>query len=203
MIAFAWVVQKMFSRRIARPEDESNGSWLTQHNALNIALFPPLFFFSALYYTDVASTLSVMLAHYPLIASDKASAKQWWCSLQLVLFGIVSLLFRQTNIFWVAIFPAGVVLAREMDRGHEAIKDSMYRQVEGFGDSLQSVAKTTWKMEVLYDPPVRDASVEGELVSLLVPVYVVNSVPRLHQMHHLVRDMQCQSPDPATAATVS
>src|SRR4051812_7721932 len=33
------------------------------HTALNIALFPPLFFFSALYYTDVISTLVVLLSY--------------------------------------------------------------------------------------------------------------------------------------------
>jgi alpha-1,2-glucosyltransferase len=37
----------------------------------------------------------------------------------------------------------------------------MYNKSKGFGDTMGSVFKTTWRMEVLYDPPVRDASMEG------------------------------------------
>lgn len=166
MVALAWIVEKIFSRRIARPEDDKHGSWLAQHSSLNIALFPPLFFFSALYYTDVTSALSVMLCYYQLICSDKKSISHWWWRLQYVALGLCSLLFRQTNIFWVAIFPAAMMFLREVDQGHQVVKGSMYRKVEGFGDTFQSVAKTSWKMEVLYDPPVRDASFEGKFSAI-------------------------------------
>ena len=162
MVALAWIVEKIFARRIARPEDDKNGSWLAQHNSLNIALFPPLFFFSALYYTDIASALSVMLCYYQLICSDKQSLNKLWWRLQYVALGLGSLMFRQTNIFWVALFPAAMTFLREVDQGHQVVKESMYRKVEGFGDTFNSVARTSWKMEVLYDPPVRDASFEGE-----------------------------------------
>ena len=80
----------------------------------------------------------------------------------LVLLGLASLMFRQTNILWVAVFPAGITLVNELDKGHLVVKDSMYRRVEGFGDSVWSVVKTSFKMEVVYDPSVRDAWMEGD-----------------------------------------
>lgn len=162
MIAFAWIIEKIFIQRMSRRQDEQHGgSWLSAHCALNVALMPPLFFFSGLYYTDVASCLSVMMCFYPLICSDESAVKQIWWHLRLFFLGLISLTFRQTNVFWVAVFPAAAVVLRELDQGHEVIKDSMYNRASGFGDSLTSVARTTWKMEVLYDPPVRDASLEG------------------------------------------
>ena len=164
MIALAWIVEKIFSHRMGR--EGGHGTFSAAHSALNIALLPPLFFFSALYYTDVASTLSVMLCFYPLIcsderASDKSAVKQVWWHLRLFVLGLVSLTFRQTNIFWVAVFPAAAVVLRELDQGHELVKESMYNKSKGFGDTMTNVARTSWKMDVLYDPPVRDASMEG------------------------------------------
>lgn len=161
MIALAWIVEKIFTQRMGGGQEARHGAFLSSHSALNIALMPPLFFFSALYYTDVASTLSVMLCFYPLICSDESNIKQIWWHLRLFVLGLVSLTFRQTNIFWVAIFPAAAVVLRELDQGHELVKESMYNKSKGFGDTLGSVFKTTWRMEVLYDPPVRDASMEG------------------------------------------
>lgn len=70
-------------------------------------------------------------------------------------------MFRQTNIFWVALYPAGITLVDHLDKGHNVVKYSIYRRVEGFGDSVVSLAKTAWKMEVIYDPSVRDAWIEG------------------------------------------
>ena len=34
--------------------------------------------------------------------------------LLIVILGIVSLLFRQTNVFWVSVFPAAVVLVTKL-----------------------------------------------------------------------------------------
>jgi alpha-1,2-glucosyltransferase len=161
MIALAWIVEKIFSHRMGGGQKAGYGTFSAAHSALNIALLPPLFFFSALYYTDVASTLSVMLCFYPLICSDESAVKPIWWHLRLFVFGLVSLTFRQTNIFWVAVFPAAAVVLRELDQGHELVKESMYNKSKGFGDTMANVARTSWKMDVLYDPPVRDASMEG------------------------------------------
>ncbi|KAK5138358.1 hypothetical protein LTR08_003419 [Meristemomyces frigidus] len=130
---------------------------LFQHSALNMVLFPPIFFFSALYYTDIWSTLFVVLFHIQLVKSTKEGASAVGRFTKLLILGLASLGFRQTNIFWVAIFPAGVVFVQHIDNGHEAVRDSIHRGVEGFGDTLYSVAKTSWKMEVVYDPTVKEA----------------------------------------------
>ena len=150
-------------RQISRQHD-----LVARHSALNIALFPLLFFFAALYYTDVASTLSVLVFYWFLLLSYQVVKSRWLRNTMLVLLGSTSLMFRQTNIFWVAVFPAGIVLINELDRGHQVVKDSMYRRAEGFGDSFMSVARTSWKMEVVFDPPVRDAWLEGNFVSKVV-----------------------------------
>ena len=134
---------------------------LASHSALNIVLFPPLFFFSALYYTDIASTLSWTIFYWYFLRTLKTDGFSLVEAVAQILLGVVSLSFRQTNIFWVAIAPAALKLMIELDQGHSVIKQSMYRRAEGFGDSTWSVAKTSWKMSVLYDPPVRDAFIEG------------------------------------------
>lgn len=79
------------------------------HSALSIALFPPLFFFSALFYTDVMSTLAVLLS-YSVYLKKSTAAGSIFDNVIAVLIGIIALLFRQTNIFWVAVFPAGLTV---------------------------------------------------------------------------------------------
>lgn len=133
------------------------------HDALNMTLFPPLFFFSALYYTDVPSTLSVVAFYLFFLYSHRSAMSPWLRMPGLILLGCTSLLFRQTNIFWVAVFPAGITLVNEIDNGHQVIKDSMLRRSEGFGDNMESVVRTSWKMEVIFDPSVRDAWIEGTI----------------------------------------
>ena len=135
---------------------------LFEHASLNVTLFPPLFFFSALYYTDVWSTLLVVTFYATLLDLDNDRHSRTWTSVKLVGIGILSLLFRQTNVFWVTAFPAGLVLVQQLDRGHQAVRDSVYREVEGFGDTWYSIAKTSWKMEVIYDPPVKDCWIDGK-----------------------------------------
>ncbi|KAK5110764.1 hypothetical protein LTR62_005641 [Meristemomyces frigidus] len=137
------------------------------HSALNIALFPPLFFFSALYYTDIWSTLLVVTFYTQLPLGNQHGGDHGTQSMKLVALGLASLMFRQTNIFWVAIFPAALVTMQQLDQGHQAVKDSMYREVPGFGDSWYNVVKTSYKMQVIYDPPIKDAFLESYLATLV------------------------------------
>nr|POE85574.1 dol-p-glc:glc(2)man(9)glcnac(2)-pp-dol alpha-1,2-glucosyltransferase [Quercus suber] len=160
LLVFA--VAKIYSLR-------SSGNARAQHSALNVALFPPLFFFTALYYTDVASTLSVLLFYLVFLRSYQKGRPSLAQNVLLVLLGSISLLFRQTNIFWVAVFPAGVVLIHELDQGHDAIRDSMHRGSQGFGDNIYSVIKTSWKMRVIYSPAVGGAWFEG--IALRYSIY--------------------------------
>ncbi|KAH0598579.1 hypothetical protein MHUMG1_03881 [Metarhizium humberi] len=78
------------------------------HTALNIALFPLLFFFSGLYYTDVISTAVVVggyLNHLKRVGRDRSS---FVSDLITVLLGTLALLMRQTNVFWIVVWMGGL-----------------------------------------------------------------------------------------------
>jgi alpha-1,2-glucosyltransferase len=82
------------------------------HTGANIALFPLLFFFSGLYYTDVLST-SVVLGMYRLFLERKGARANSAAGLVwLYPAGLISLAMRQTNIFWVAVFMGALELVR-------------------------------------------------------------------------------------------
>ncbi|PSK34980.1 hypothetical protein B9Z65_1563 [Elsinoe australis] len=124
-------------RQSSRPAttDLSTFSVHQLHVAFNVCLFPPLFFFSALYYTDVASVVSVLLFwDYFLRVQEKTSSTVLQ-EVNMVLLGLFSLTFRQTNIFWVSVFPAAIVLVSSIDIGLEDHRDD----------------------EMLLDPPVRES----------------------------------------------
>ncbi|KAI1426398.1 DIE2/ALG10 family-domain-containing protein [Xylaria sp. FL1777] len=75
---------------------------------INIGLFPVLFFFSGLYYTDPSSTLVVLLAyanHLTRVGTKQPSFLNDVYSLSL---GAIALAFRQTNIFWVVVYMGGL-----------------------------------------------------------------------------------------------
>ncbi|KAI5359751.1 putative alpha-2-glucosyltransferase Alg10 [Septoria linicola] len=154
-------------RRNANDQKGYMSKLLAYHSSLNIALFPPLFFFSALYYTDIASTLSWMVFYWYFLRTLQAPKFSPVQASVQILLGVISLSFRQTNIFWVAVAPLAIKLVAELDQGHNVVKQSMYRRAEGFGDSTWSVAKTSWKMNVVYDPPVRDAFFEDYFRSII------------------------------------
>ncbi|RMY53030.1 hypothetical protein D0863_14072 [Hortaea werneckii] len=134
---------------------------LFQHSALNMVLFPPLFFFSALYYTDIWSTLSVVVFYVQMVNAHRSNMKATERFVRLVALGLISLTFRQTNVFWVTVFPAAVSLVQHLDKGQEAVRGSMHRGVDGFGDSIYSVARTAWKFEIIYDPPVEESWIDA------------------------------------------
>lgn len=61
-------------------------------SALNLAMFPVLYFFTFLYYTDCGSTFFVLLMYYLHLRHS---------FLRAAVAGAISLFFRQTNIVWV------------------------------------------------------------------------------------------------------
>lgn len=74
-------------------------------SALSLSTFPVLYFFNFLYYTDAGSTFFILFAYLmTLYGCHKASA----------FLGVCAILFRQTNIIWVA-FCAGSLVAAKMD----------------------------------------------------------------------------------------
>ena len=109
------------------------------HAALNICLFPPLFFFLGLYYTDVWSALSVIIT---LRFHQKKATRS------MVLAGIASLFFRQTNIFWVGIYLGGLEVVRKLERHRPSA-------------SWETAVFGSWRYCRIYDPLIFQASFGG------------------------------------------
>ena len=132
------------------------------HTVLNICLFPALFFFYALYYTDVASTLSVLCVYHFHLRRHRKS---------LVVAGLVSLWFRQTNIFWIAIFMGGLDMVRSLKTGRRGFE---YAASLTFLDVIVG----SWRHTCIYDEAVHQALFAGSyLVS--PPVLVLTRLDRL------------------------
>ncbi|XP_002121247.2 dol-P-Glc:Glc(2)Man(9)GlcNAc(2)-PP-Dol alpha-1,2-glucosyltransferase [Ciona intestinalis] len=76
-----------------------------QWASLAIGFFPLLYFYSFLYYTEPGSTTVVLLAYWACINDYHRTAG---------VLGVVSILFRQTNIMWV-VFMAGITVSEKLD----------------------------------------------------------------------------------------
>ncbi|KAH7031678.1 DIE2/ALG10 family-domain-containing protein [Microdochium trichocladiopsis] len=74
----------------------------------NVALFPVIFFFSGLYYTDGASTLVVLLAYWSHLVRAEQTRPSILSDLMTIILGLTSLVMRQTNIFWVVVYMGGL-----------------------------------------------------------------------------------------------
>lgn len=122
------------------------------HSAFNIALFPPLFFFSALYYTDVVSTLTVLFAYAAHLESSRSSSNLLG-NFSTFSLGVIALFFRQTNIFWVAVFPAGLAVI-------DALKKDAPSATSNSRD-IRSLLQDSWNEGKIFDCPVQDAGFQG------------------------------------------
>ncbi|KAL8682515.1 MAG: hypothetical protein Q9186_001462 [Xanthomendoza sp. 1 TL-2023] len=121
------------------------------HTVLNICLFPPLFFFYGLYYTDVWSALSVLTT---IQLHQKKQRRH------MVVAAIASLFFRQTNIFWVGVYIGGLEISRKLRRGRigtEYVPTATWR----------AVVVGSWQSSCIYDPLVVHASFEDSVKTTL------------------------------------
>ena len=129
------------------------------HTGFNIALFPLLFFFSGLYYTDVLSTC-VVLAMYRLFLERKgARANTAEGLVWLYPVGLVALAMRQTNIFWVAAFMGALELVRTIKANKEDFKSeqAVSRSWKGVAvDKFQQYSHGN-----IHDVALKDAGVVG------------------------------------------
>jgi alpha-1,2-glucosyltransferase len=122
------------------------------HTVLNICLFPLLFFFSGLYYTDVCSVSFVLGAYqYHIRSLPEAPAPRNTDVFKMFVLGLCALLMRQTNIFWVAIFSAGLHAVHHVKRVNRPKSD---------GSVVYSNVSDT-----IYDPLVSEAYIEGDISS--------------------------------------
>lgn len=86
------------------------------YRELNIMLFPMFFFFSALYYTDLLSALTVMVSYifWGLGQTTMTSGMLFYRFMHF-LSGLAAVATRQTNIFWVAIFLGGLQVVQTIN----------------------------------------------------------------------------------------
>ncbi|KAK4465435.1 family 59 putative glycosyltransferase [Cladorrhinum samala] len=78
------------------------------HTGVNIALFPVIFFFSGLYYTDVLSTLVVLVAYRNHLLRIRPGSPGLLRDIWTIVLGVVALFMRQTNVFWVVVYMGGL-----------------------------------------------------------------------------------------------
>lgn len=120
----------------------SGVSFYSFHTGINIALFPVFFFFSGLHYTDVVSTLAVLIAYRNHLLRLGPQVPGFRRDIATVALGVFTLFMRQTNVFWVVVYMGGA----------EAVH------------ALKSV--TTGTTDSLHDPPLNEAGVDGMLFRL-------------------------------------
>ena len=162
-ILLAWVVFQILQtlngnfdhEKVGLPKQKDAGViWSSVelvHVGINICLFPPLFFFYGLYYTDVLSALSVLLVYKYHLQRKHAA--------MIIAAGILSLLFRQTNVLWVSVFLGGLALCRAVPKWQSDAE--LFDGVELYG-----IAQDSWQHALAYDPPINEASFEGCLALL-------------------------------------
>lgn len=125
------------------------------YRELNIMLFPLFFFFSALYYTDLLSALTVMLSYiFWGLGQTTVTSSMVLFRVMHFLSGLLALASRQTNIFWVAIFLGGLQVVQTV---HLSTKSSLSPLVSGAGIEGQFIldfsSPMTDKSRILADYP--------------------------------------------------
>ncbi|PTB66776.1 glycosyltransferase family 59 protein [Trichoderma citrinoviride] len=143
-------------------------SQYAMHTAFNIALFPLLFFFSGLYYTDVVSTAVVLasfLNHSRRVARSQSSLVSDLVTIRL---GLFALTMRQTNVFWVVVFMGGLEAVHAVKTLRpEAVKRPLMTTLS---EQLLFVVKR-WSVGHVHDLPLHMAYPEDMLftaVSLVI-----------------------------------
>jgi len=154
----------------------------TLHTAFNIALFPPLFFFSGLFYTDVLST-GVVLKMYGLFLQREGKGLVW-----LYITGMVALTMRQTNIFWGAVFMGGLEAVRSV-KGNKSAAFETEPAPRTWQEHVVSTLKQ-WSRGEIHDISLKEAGVHGKSTILLL--ISRTHLPRFHPLraqhrhrHHL------------------
>ncbi|KAI8236261.1 Dol-P-Glc:Glc(2)Man(9)GlcNAc(2)-PP-Dol alpha-1,2-glucosyltransferase [Colletotrichum sp. SAR 10_99] len=139
-------------------------SFYSIHTGWNIALFPVLFFFSGLYYTDVVSTLSVLVAYYHHLRRVREGRSSFLSDLTTIILGVVTLTMRQTNVFWVVVYMGGL----EAVSAVKSLRPAPAKKPE-FGTLLDCAKYYGWRYSLgdIHDPPLNTAWPDDLVVSAL------------------------------------
>ncbi|KAL7803503.1 glycosyltransferase family 59 protein [Trichoderma aethiopicum] len=138
------------------------------HTAFNIALFPLLFFFSGLYYTDVVSTAVVLAAFLNHLHRVGRTQSSFVSDLGTICLGLFALTMRQTNVFWVVVFMGGLEAVHAVKTLRpEAVKRPLMATLS---EQLLFVVQR-WSVGHVHDLPLHMAYPEDMLltaVSLII-----------------------------------
>ncbi|OKO96420.1 Dol-P-Glc:Glc(2)Man(9)GlcNAc(2)-PP-Dol alpha-1,2-glucosyltransferase [Penicillium subrubescens] len=148
-IFFPWRLQTLSDAVHKVRNTRPLGAWLS-HTVLNICLFPPLFFFSGLYYTDILALLAVVEAYNWDLKRASGDGYIFFSTLGFLVFGLAALVCRQTNIFWVSVFLGGLQIVRKIQKSAKVCESSDFTAIVKGG--LQNE---------IYDPLVSEASLQG------------------------------------------
>ncbi|KAL7627270.1 glucosyltransferase [Parahypoxylon ruwenzoriense] len=120
-------------------------------SGFNIALFPVLFFFSGLYYTDVISTFLVLHAYANHLSRVRQNGTSFVNDVYTVLLGLLALSMRQTNIFWIVVYMGGL----ELVHGVKALRPDPV-VVPMFATLPEQIGFYAWRYSLgdIHDPPL-------------------------------------------------
>ncbi|EPS44082.1 hypothetical protein H072_1904 [Dactylellina haptotyla CBS 200.50] len=141
------------SLKIDVVEERMNAEASAAQTAMNVALFPLLYFFNNLFYTDVWSTVFVLLAYRSYLQYSPWKSAGW---------SFISLLFRQTNILWT-IFILILSAIRIVKRLHPPAPSSLLNH---HALTLNAILGRAG-FGGLYDPSVIYSDVSDYLKSIL------------------------------------
>jgi alpha-1,2-glucosyltransferase len=144
-----------------RASGRVNGSPLISfHTGLNIALFPVIFFFSALYYTDVVSMLAVLLAYQNHLLRTGPERPGFLNGIWTVILGVVALFMRQTNVFWVVVYMGGLEAAHAV----RMLRPKPVEPPKGPLSLSEHIRFYVWRDSVgdMHDPKLNAAWPEGK-----------------------------------------
>ncbi|KAK4110307.1 glycosyltransferase family 59 protein [Canariomyces notabilis] len=141
--------RQLIEARCAEQKGEQptpNVSFYSYHTALNTTFFPVIFFFSALYYTDVVSTFVVLAAYRNHLLRLGSRRPSFLNDILTVVLGVFALFMRQTNVFWVVVYMGG------LEAVHAVLSAKPVAQ--GF-------------LSTVHDPPLNEAGPEDWVLCLL------------------------------------
>lgn len=128
------------------------------HTAMNITFFPLLFFFSGLYYTDLFSSLVVLVAFWNQLERIGTRTSSLQSDILVIILGVSSLFMRQTNVFWVVVFMGGL----EAVHGVRSLQP--LATTPGQFDYQTTVKFYLWRYSLgeIHDPPLNAVSLDGK-----------------------------------------
>ncbi|MCJ1479367.1 glucosyltransferase [Lambiella insularis] len=127
-----------------------------EHAAVNVCLFPPLFFYHALFYTDITSSAVVLHAYMDFRIQQKVNQ---------YLLSVAALCLRQTNISWVAIYLGGLEVVQNLSKERSRVEST--QGLIFVGPMAQS-----WENACLYDPLASEAFLEDYIKTCVSLVFV-------------------------------